>query len=121
MKFVLNRDKTLNSVMGHSIAFKKGEPTHVPKECVNEALAIGAVPEEELPDEPQGNGAPTDPDERKLAMFEAFEKIILDNHPNDFTAGNAPKTSAVVRILGWEVTGNERDVAWAEFQRKDPE
>lgn len=121
MKFILNRDKTLASLMGHTIAFKKGEPTHVPRECVQEALAIGAVPEEEIVEDKPAGGAPTNPDERKEAVFNAFEKIILGNSPNDFTAGNAPKASAVSRVVGWDINGNERDTLWAEFQRRDRE
>lgn len=120
MKFVLNRDKILASVMGHTIAFKKGEPTHVPRECANEALAIGAIPEEEIVDNERPS-YPTDPEVRKAAIFEVFEKIILTNNPDDFTAGNAPRTQSVSRMLGWDVTSSERDLVWEAFRKAQQE
>ena len=48
MKFVLNRTKTIASVLGHSIAFEKGVPTYVPPPMYDEVMAAGASPEDEI-------------------------------------------------------------------------
>ena len=41
---VLNRNYVLTTTKGHSVAFEKGKPTHVPPAIYQEALAIGAIP-----------------------------------------------------------------------------
>lgn len=51
MKFTLNRDRVHASVLGLSVEFKKGVPTHVPPELYAEVQAIGAVPEDEIVEE----------------------------------------------------------------------
>ena len=48
MKFTLNRDRVHASVLGLSVEFKKGVPTHVPPELYAEVQAVGAVPEDEM-------------------------------------------------------------------------
>ena len=45
MKFTLNRDRVHASVLGLSVEFKKGVPTHVPPELYAEVQAFGAVPD----------------------------------------------------------------------------
>ena len=47
MKFIFYRDKVVATTMGHVIGFKKGEPTHVPPECIKEVIAAGGMPEDE--------------------------------------------------------------------------
>ena len=48
MKFTLNRDRVHASVLGLSVEFKKGVPTHVPPELYAEVQAFGAVPDDEI-------------------------------------------------------------------------
>ena len=118
MKFTLHRDRVLASVLGLSVEFKKGVPTHVPPELHNEALAIGAEPEDELVEEnPAANtNEPADPNKRKEEIFAAFEMLALRNERTDFTAGGAPRDQALESILGWKLSAKERDVLWAEFK-----
>lgn len=122
MKFTLHRDRVLASVLGLSVEFKKGVPTHVPSELHNEALAIGAEPEDEPEDElveekpATETSEPADPNKRKEEIFAAFEMLALRNERTDFTAGGAPRDQALESILGWKLSAKERDTLWAEFK-----
>lgn len=51
--FVLNRDQTLFTTMGHTISFFKDVPVHVPDVCIPLALSIGAVLHEPTDAEPE--------------------------------------------------------------------
>jgi hypothetical protein len=119
MKFVLHRTRTIASTMGISIAFEKGVPHEVPPFMYPEVIAAGGVPESELTDE-EATGKtgtePADADERKIALFDLFEKLVLRNVREEFTAGGAPHASVLLKELGWSVAAKERDAAWAEFK-----
>lgn len=121
MKFTMNRSRTIATTKGHTLTFEKGVALHVPPEVYSEVMAAGGVPEEELPEDevrPQTN-EPTDPEERKLAVFIAYESIVTRGKREDFTAGGAPHIKAVNAELGWTITNKERDLTWAEFRTKD--
>ena len=64
---VLNRNYVLTTTKGHSVAFEKGKPTHVPPAIYQEALAIGAIPpdgeEPQVEDVVKTDNAPGDPAE----------------------------------------------------------
>lgn len=119
MKFVLHRDRVIASVMGLSIAFEKGVAQQVPPYMYPEVIAAGGVPESELTEaEATGKNTsePTGKDERKAALFGLFEKLVLNNVREEFTAGGAPHGAVITRELGWSVSAKERDQAWAEFK-----
>ncbi len=124
MKFVFNRDRTIASVFGHVIHFPKGVPTHVPPEMHKEVFQAGGVPEGDVdldePAAPQGAVEPVDPTERERLMFAAFEKLVLRNRRDDFTASGAPHPKALARELGWMVQNKERDLAWVKFRQGEP-
>ena len=124
MNFVLNRNRTLASATGHSIEFKKGVPVHVPPEVYDEAVSIGAVPEDELPesDAPTSN-EPADATERQTAIFAAFESIMARGRRDDFSATGAPSGKALNTELGWPVPTRERASTWEAFKavKGDPE
>ncbi len=118
MKFTLNRDHVHASTLGLSVGFKKGEPTHVPPELYAEVQAIGAVPDDEIPEPASGvkTNEPTDPVKRKEEIFAAFEMLALRNDRGDFTAGGAPHGNALESILNWKLGAKERDTLWTEFK-----
>lgn len=119
MKFVFPRDKTIASVYGHTIHFRKGEPTYVPPEMYREVIAVGGVADEEVDlDAPKGDGPqePVLPAERKAAVFKAFEALVLRGKRDDFTAGGQPHPKALARELGWAIQNKERDLLWLDFQ-----
>lgn len=118
MKFTLNRNHVLATTSGHSIEFVKDQPTHVPPHLYREVQAIGALPEEDLPEEPVSeDAAPTDPQERAKAIQDAMVEIVERGVREDFTATGAPHTRALSRILGWNVSSQERDIQWAEVNK----
>ena len=119
MKFAFQRARTVESVYGHVIHFEKGVPTHVPPEMYREVMAVGGVPEDELDLDkpaPVGPHEPTDPVERKAAIFAAYEAIALRNKREEFTAGGQPHLKAIAKQLGWSIADKERDLSWAEFK-----
>ncbi len=117
MLFVLNRNRTYASAMGHSIEFKKGEPTYVPPALWAEVQTIGAVPEEEIPeDETTKTNEPTDPNQRATEILTAIELVATRNTRDDFGASGVPHVRALAVVLGWKPSTHERDQLWARFQ-----
>lgn len=118
--FTLNRDKVVSSTKGHTIEFKKGVPTHVPKEMWSEVQAIGALPSEEIVEEEKVvSGRPEDPAEAKKVIFAAFEKLVLANKRESFAGTGAPHIKAVEKITGFDIDSKERDTLWQEFKSGD--
>lgn len=117
MKFVMHRNRTVSSTCGLSVEFKKGEPTYVPPPMYNDVIAVGAVPEDEIPESemPKGKPTPEQLAEREAQMMAAFTKITDANSREDFTAGGTPTQAAMSRELGWTPAAKERDAAWSKF------
>lgn len=118
MRFALHRDRTICTTLGHSIQFKKGELTYVPPEAHNDVIAVGAIPEEELPEPEQAasSNEPNDPAERRAAVYDAFEAVILRNNRDDFAASGSPNAKVLNDILGWPLSAKERTSLWAQFK-----
>lgn len=121
-KLTLNRDYVLTTTKGHSIAFKKGEPTHVPAAVYQDAIAIGAQPSDGsdpdvLKDE-KVDKAPADPAERNPLILAAIEKIVAGNARKDFTAAGSPSVKAVERELGFDVDAREIAGVWRDYHEK---
>jgi hypothetical protein len=95
-------------------------PTEVPGYMHQEVIAAGAVPESELdvPETEKPGAGPTNPAERKKALFGLFEKMVLRNAREEFTAGGVPHGAVIAKELGWTdiISAKERDAAWAEFR-----
>ena len=117
MKFVLNRNKTITSILGHAIEFKKGEPTHVPKEMWNDVIAQGAVPEEEIEEAVEKQAPVLTGPERKEMIFAAFTVLVEKNEREAFTGNGSPHIRAVADITGFAVDAKERDAMWTEFRQ----
>jgi hypothetical protein len=118
MKFVLNRDRVIATTLGHTIAFKKGEPVEVPPILWAEMQKHGAIPEEDLPEEEETPVVDLSPEERKRKIKDTMESLVLKNSREDFTAAGAPHSKALERELGFRVDARERDVLWLEVQQK---
>lgn len=117
MHFILNRDLNLASITGHSVAFKKDEPTFVPPPMWNEVKALGAEPTEDLPVDANApiSIAPTEQAERDLAIKEAIEALTLKNDREDFGAGGKPHLKPLSDFVGWTVNAKERDRVLAQM------
>ncbi len=121
MKFIMNRDHTVNSTSGHSIAFTKGQPVYVPKEMHREVVAAGAYPDD-------GEGEVDMSDKKveapKLEGAERDEMLTLilsdmkaRNDRDDFTATGRPKVSAVAKMAGFDVAAPEIEALWVALNQ----
>lgn len=118
----LNRNFTLTTNRGHSIAFVKGKPTHVPRAVYQEAMAIGALPvdgeEVDLLGDEKKDAAPSDPAERAPIILKAIEDLVLGNQREDFTAAGSPTVEAVGRTVGFKVQAKEIQSVWQTYHDK---
>jgi hypothetical protein len=123
MKFTMPIDKTVATRVGHTIDFKAGVPTHVPKEAWREVQEAGAVPEDQVAAQAARSAKADDavviddPVERRNRIFDAFTQMIERNKRGDFGASNAPHQKVVESIVGFEIKAQERDALWTEFQQ----
>lgn len=117
MMLVTNRDVTLNTTKGHSIAFKAGVPTHVPGIIYQDALGIGAVPATgDVPTMPADTAPVVVVEDRAGAIMEAIKKLVARNERGDFTAAGAPAVDAVFDLTGFRAQAKEINVVWQEYR-----
>ena len=122
--FVLNRDKQVTGLTGHTIEFKKGVPIHVPREMHETVLEKGAVAanSDELQlDAPKKSDVPNDQSERDMFIKDAMEQIVLRNTRDEFAANGSPSRAAIERITKWPVTKRETDILWAKMRAGEEE
>lgn len=117
--YKLNRNYLLHSKFGHTIHFKKGEPTNVPQICAREVVAIGAEllegdVVEVLDDEPVIVNKTHE--ERLSDLFKAFDVMMERDQRGDFTAQGIPNLFALNKMLDFEVDAKERDSAWEQYR-----
>lgn len=120
--FTLSRNYALSTTKGHSVNFKKGEKVWVPAAIVQDALAIGAVPEvpiDVLSEEEKALN-PNEEKRRELA-FAAFEKLILRAARGDFSASGQPSPAKVNELCGFELDAKEREKFWLAYNAKKNE
>lgn len=117
MKYSLNRNHTLNTTTGHTIAFKKNELTHVPPEAVAAVLAIGGVPETDAPETIHMSREPTNPAVRKAMLVAAMGQIVESGGREDFSGTGAPHQRAIAAIVGFSIDERERNALWDEFMQ----
>lgn len=117
--FKLNRNYALSTTKGHSVNFKKGERTWVPQGIVQEALAIGAQPEDSidelLPQQQTPEKKVLDEAARKQKVFDAFEKLLLRAARGDFSASGHPHPRKLEELLGFDMSQKERESLWEQY------
>lgn len=120
MEFVLNRNKTVTSLAGHSIRFIKDEPTHVPRDMYRDVQAIGAVPVAEIENDDDKKFAeePTG-DERSAVVQKAIREMLARGKRGDFSANNIPNIKQLSLLVGFQVDARERDTEWEAVQLSD--
>lgn len=119
---MMQRDFVIKA-LGHSIPFKTGEEQWVPPECHAEAMKYGAVPVDkdvdlELEPAPVRPKAVTGQD-RDEALFDAVKYLKQTNEADNFGANGLPKVKAVASIVGFDVSGAERDGAWNKMMKAE--
>lgn len=119
---VLNRNYVLTTTKGHSVAFVKGVPTHVPPAIYQEALTIGAIPPDgedpHVEDVVKTDNAPSDPAERAPLILAAIEKLVAENARENFTAAGSPTVDAVTKAVGFKVQSKEIATVWQQYHDK---
>ena len=119
---VLNRNYVLTTTKGHSVAFEKGVPTHVPPAIYQEALTIGAIPPDgedpHVEDVVKTDNAPSDPAERAPLILDAIEKLVAENARENFTAAGSPTVDAVAKAVGFKVQSKEIATVWQQYHDK---
>ena len=119
---VLNRNYVLTTTKGHSVAFEKGVPTHVPPAIYQEALTIGAIPPDgedpHVEDVVKTDNAPSDPAERAPLILAAIEKLVAENARENFTAAGSPTVDAVTKAVGFKVQSKEIATVWQQYHDK---
>ncbi|MGH2626743.1 MAG: hypothetical protein ACRDHY_08855 [Anaerolineales bacterium] len=117
-QMVMQRNFTVRSTKGHTIAFEKGVPVYVVPEMIEEVMTFGAIPVEGevLPVHEEPTEAP--PPEglaREQAILDAIAKLVKANKRNDFGASGRPKYTAITKLVGFDVVERERDTVWEKF------
>jgi len=116
----MTRDFVIKS-NGHSIPFKANKKQWVPPECHGEAMKFGAVPIdkdvdlklEKAPERPKVITG----EDRDKALHKAMIYLQEANVTADFGANGLPKVKAVASIVGFDVSGAERDAAWTKMKK----
>lgn len=116
MNFILNRNYTHASKLGHAIEFEKDVPTHVPPALYAEVQAIGALPEEELPEPASKLPGEPEGEKRNEDMLAAIAALVERNTRTDFGANGIPTLQALTSVLGWKPSATEARQMWARFQ-----
>ena len=119
-EYILNRNYTHRSTLGHSIEFVKGKPAFVPPSLEKEIVAIGGErvdgdnpdvlpPEVVVAHVPQG-------EERQEQIFACFDILTERNDSGDFTGAGIPRAKSVEKILDFAIEAKEVATAWAEYR-----
>lgn len=122
----LNRNYVLATTIGHSVRFRKDQPTQVPASVVHEAAAIGAIPEDKEvalvkgTDEVQAAAKEHqelahNPVNRRAAIMTAIKILVETNERGSFDAATKPHPKAISDKAGFKVDAKERDVVWKEY------
>lgn len=111
---VANRDVVVSSVRGHTIAFKKDVPQHVPKALHEQCLAVGILFEDgDDADAHEPANEVTNQDEQ---IKEAMMSILLANDPDTYTASSMPKLDVLSERAGVTVDAATRARLWKEVK-----
>lgn len=117
---VSNRDYTLHTTKGHTVAFKRGVERLVPRAVVKDAMAVGIIPVDDVESiQSGGDAAPSAPQmtpaEEDELIKEAMLMMMERNSGDDFTAGNKPQVSVLKRETGIEeIDAERRDELWEQ-------
>ena len=127
MKFVLQRSFTLRTRLGHCITFEKGVPTNVPMALYKEAIAIGAIPEDQSILSRMEDAAEVtkrdpvmNPMLREKTIRDALMTMKERNLRGYFTAQGVPSLKQLEMLTGFEVDKLERDRMWSSIINEEP-
>lgn len=120
-EFVLHRNYTHRSTLGHVITFVKGEPVWVPPHMHKEVTEIGAERVDgdkvDVLGEEKAEVVPLTPDERRSELIAAFALIKERNNRSDFTGQGLPSIAALRRIVDFDLDKKEVETLWREVEQ----
>ena len=119
---MLISDKAMHvsSTTGQSAWFEAGVAQEVPPPLVDECIAAGAYPvgskktaktaavKEVVIDE-------VSDEDRIMEIVSAIEQLVEEGDTKSFSKNGDPKVRSLEKILGYDITQLQRDIAWAEI------
>lgn len=131
LQMVMNRNRVVRTLSGHSIKFLKDEPTLVPDEAVKECFAVGAslAKGQELPPAAEAEldddlpkvlkDAPKTPAERRNKIMAVLKDMLAnqERHRMNFAASGRPRARYVTDVIGFDVPNKEIEELWMGLTR----
>lgn len=119
---MLISDKAMHvsSTTGQSAWFEAGVAREVPSGLVDECIAMGAYPvggkktakvaavKEVVVDE-------VSDEDRTMEIVSAIEQLVEEGDTKSFSKNGEPKVRSLEKILGYDITQLQRDIAWADI------
>ena len=119
---MLISDKAMHvsSLTGQSAWFEAGVAREVPPPLVDECIAMGAYPvgEKKPTQKPAVEAIEVDEvssEDRTMEIITAIEQLVEQGDIKAFSKTGDPKVRSLEKILGYDITSEQRDIAWAEI------
>ncbi len=119
---MLISDKAIHvsSLSGQAVWFEAGVEREVPPPLVDECIAMGAYPvgEKKPTQKPAVEAIEVDEvssEDRTMEIITAIEQLVEEGDTKAFSKTGDPKVRRLEKILGYDITSEQRDIAWAEI------
>jgi hypothetical protein len=120
---MLISDKAMHvsSTTGQSAWFEAGVAREVPLPLVDQCIAAGAYPvgEKKSAQKPASEKVEVDEvsdEDRIMEIVTAIEQLVEKGDTKAFSKNTGePKVRSLEKVLGYDITPEQRDVAWAEL------
>lgn len=109
MKLVSQKRVTVPSLNGSIILFLPGQPVEVEERDVPACKDRGCVPADKVQ-------AVVETLDRIDEITNAIQLLLDEGDEKNFTSLGDPKVKPIERILGYDITADERDQAWGTIQ-----
>jgi hypothetical protein len=119
---MLVSDKAMHvsSLTGQSAWFEAGVAIEVPPPLVDECIAMGAYPagKKKPAQNPAAVSVEVDEvsnEDRTMEIVTAIEQLVELGDTKAFSKNGEPKVRSLEKVLGYDITSEQRDIAWAEI------
>ena len=119
---MLISDKAMHvsSLTGQSAWFEAGVAREVPPPLVDECISMGAYPvgEKKPTQKPAVEAIEVDEvssEDQAMEIITAIEQLVEQGDTKAFSKNGDPRVRNLEKILGYDITSEQRDVAWAEI------
>lgn len=109
MKLVSQKRTTVPSLNGTIILFMPGQPVEVEERDVRACKDRGCVPADKVQ-------AVVETLDRISEITTAIQTLLDEGDEKNFTSMGDPKVKPIERVLGYDITAQERDEAWEALQ-----